>query len=637
LSRLFCLHCPTMEVCRLPGCGNLRHHRSEFCSLECVELGQLREANRIKAEEADRIKAEEADRIKAEKEGRIPKPLAQLSTMEFNSCLDKFEAHILKKVRADLAIELTVEKALERERASQQEEIAAMKLDSSKLSEAIEARFTRLLKQQEETMGMGQKLSELSQSIEVRFANLDQERTSDQKDTATKLSELSQSIELRSAELLEQHQAAIDQKLSEFSHALNARIPADDAEAKKAIRGREVRADGVSFVTKSAVESLDLAEAAVAEKQNNLDQVRQLVAKKLPNMEAVEQHAASEMQSALDEATRLRAQVDKERKADAAARDCGGSDERLASLEVEIAVLRKIVETPSLPPRAAATAMTSGSGRLNTDEDVVDIQYRPIMDFVRNVSPTMGVKATLRTEVVQVQEFKNLFAPFMESFLQEVQRIAHSIRNCLQSQKIHEDVDDEELLAVAIFTAELQSFAVSARPENEFYRIYGGCLRGRQALQMRLLGNFSFYLFRGIGKMPVAQGTLWRGLRGKKVVAQALRRYSTKFLEVCFNAFSSASFSRDVAKNFATQPEEEKLTEAELAEIPEGTPSSLILKFEIVKCAHDISDISAVPSEREGTILPGSAFLIMATAHSASDGVLEVHLAERPSEKAIQS
>merc|ERR1711924_544454 len=102
-------------------------------------------------------------------------------------------------------------------------------------------------------------------------------------------------------------------------------------------------------------------------------------------------------------------------------------------------------------------------------------------------------------------------------------------------------------------------------------------------------------------------GTLWRGVRGD--FAGAAGDNFTLHTLINFNAYSSASPSREVAKKFLAG-------------------NGVLLKFDVTNTARDVREVSAYPNEDERTIVAGAQFLVTNEAHRSDDGILEIHLKE---------
>lgn len=79
---------------------------------------------------------------------------------------------------------------------------------------------------------------------------------------------------------------------------------------------------------------------------------------------------------------------------------------------------------------------------------------------------------------------------------------------------------------------------------------------------------------------------------------------------VNFNAYSSATPYREIAKKFAAG-------------------KGLLLKYVgVTNSARDVREVSAYSDEDERMILAGSRFCVMKEAHMSHDGIMEVHLKE---------
>lgn len=124
---------------------------------------------------------------------------------------------------------------------------------------------------------------------------------------------------------------------------------------------------------------------------------------------------------------------------------------------------------------------------------------------------------------------------------------------------------------------------------------------------MKKLNAYIYHFLKGLEAMPKYEGTLWRGVSGD--FAKAAPENFDQFSIIHFNGYSSASPSREVAKQFLAD---------------EG----LLLKFIDVSSARDVREVSAFPSEEERTILAGTRFIVVKAAHKTADGVMEIHLQE---------
>lgn len=119
---------------------------------------------------------------------------------------------------------------------------------------------------------------------------------------------------------------------------------------------------------------------------------------------------------------------------------------------------------------------------------------------------------------------------------------------------------------------------------------------------------YIYYFVKGLESMPKYQGTLWRGIRGEFAGAVG-DKFSLDDI-IHFNAYSSASPSRIVAKRFIDD-------------------AGLLFKYVgITHSARDVRAVSAYPSEDERMILAGSTFIVKKEVHRAEDGILEIHLKE---------
>jgi len=100
----------------------------------------------------------------------------------------------------------------------------------------------------------------------------------------------------------------------------------------------------------------------------------------------------------------------------------------------------------------------------------------------------------------------------------------------------------------------------------------------------------------------------WRGVRGDFAEGAgdnfSLNNY------VYFNAYSSASPSREVAKQFLAD-------------------GGVLLKYiDVASSARDLREVSAQPNDDERVILAGSRFIVVKEMHRSDDGIMEVHLRE---------
>merc|ERR1712216_846023 len=142
-----------------------------------------------------------------------------------------------------------------------------------------------------------------------------------------------------------------------------------------------------------------------------------------------------------------------------------------------------------------------------------------------------------------------------------------------------------------VFTLQVQAFAHDAKDDDEFYFQFGNALRFRQTEEMRILRAYVYHFVKGLQAMPKYQGVLWRGVHGDFAGA-AGHKFSLHNL-IHFNAYSSASPSREVAKQFLGG-------------------KGLLLKFiDVTSSARDVRDVSAYPNEDERTIMAGSQFIVM--------------------------
>eukprot|EP00931_Biecheleriopsis_adriatica_P098324 TRINITY_DN7225_c0_g3_i2.p1 TRINITY_DN7225_c0_g3~~TRINITY_DN7225_c0_g3_i2.p1 ORF type:complete len:944 (-),score=82.85 TRINITY_DN7225_c0_g3_i2:70-2901(-) len=267
--------------------------------------------------------------------------------------------------------------------------------------------------------------------------------------------------------------------------------------------------------------------------------------------------------------------------------------------------------------------------RMASNRDLSEIRYKslPIESFKR-LEPIKNLEAYLREDVMQIVAFRETTARFLESFIAQVKRIAHDVIAQNHVLEEHSGLTEDAVQAVVAFTLEIQMSHLDATPEDEFYKVYGNVLRERQPDNLRLLCGYSHYLFKGLLALPAYTGCLWRGISGRRAVVNGAKNHNKKLMEITWSAFSSASPDRRVAKHFASKPKVEEVQDLDDSIFPGVT--GVIFRLEVESCAYDIRSCSAFAAEDERLLLPNTHFLVEEMPHLSEDGVLEIHMREKP-------
>lgn len=191
-----------------------------------------------------------------------------------------------------------------------------------------------------------------------------------------------------------------------------------------------------------------------------------------------------------------------------------------------------------------ASSRVPATFRINDDsQDMSDIQYRPMP---RMSEPAQDVSQCLR-DAMSISCFRGRTSRFVEDLISEGWNVTRDrLRRGVLER--HPDLTERGVFALAVFTIQLQAFVDDARDADEFYFQFGNALRHRQTEDMRRLKAYVYHLVKGLQAMPKYQGTLWRGVHGD-FAGVAGDNFDLHHI-IHFNAYSSASPNREVAKQF---------------------------------------------------------------------------------------
>eukprot|EP00929_Paragymnodinium_shiwhaense_P047551 TRINITY_DN24116_c0_g1_i1.p1 TRINITY_DN24116_c0_g1~~TRINITY_DN24116_c0_g1_i1.p1 ORF type:complete len:553 (-),score=67.31 TRINITY_DN24116_c0_g1_i1:1123-2781(-) len=254
--------------------------------------------------------------------------------------------------------------------------------------------------------------------------------------------------------------------------------------------------------------------------------------------------------------------------------------------------------------QAAATLLSC-----NVDSDVLDIAYKPLADFIKGVTPEKSAERYFKEDVLLVASIAQTTGKHWKIFIDQARRIVDRILNDRVLDRFP-GLEADGLFALVVYSMQLQSFPLGATQNDEFYYQYGQTLRRRQAQEIRYLAGYSHFLFGALQALPKETCVLWRGIRSSDAVKLALDNYQPKAKAIHWCSFSFATVDRDVAVGL----------------FADSKTAGLLFRLEVDSCSRDISQVSALPSEKDRLILPNTRFIVSEPLVVATDGMREIHL-----------
>ena len=214
--------------------------------------------------------------------------------------------------------------------------------------------------------------------------------------------------------------------------------------------------------------------------------------------------------------------------------------------------------------------------------------------------PTQPVKEELMANKDAISK-----VPMLSEIVEDCEKILEKtvLKRVIASQMIKtQGLTRDEVLAMVIYSYDVRP--LGGAEEENLYLQFNNALRER-GKDFTAWYGFLYYLKSALKKLPEFKGTVFRGSNNPKTAAP----YSQSTL-VTWSAFSSASFDRQVALNFAGST---------------GT----IFNIKIVS-GKDISPFSAIQGEAEILLPPNAELFVTESVHpSHIDGVAEITLMEQ--------
>jgi len=380
----------------------------------------------------------------------------------------------------------------------------------------------------------------------------------------------------------------------------------------------EIREHGESQACKKLVAELATMQEQLQKAKSALIKLQDLIASGLVPGVFVDE-TEKQVQTLEGEVARLTEELARQKKQDEVLTDSGAEALR------QIKELKELLEKGGLQ-KPATRGLSSRAQAQNSNQDLVDIRFQSMPSW-KDMPPENSLVACITDEVFHIRDFADTTKRFAEAFLAEAEMITEDrVKHGKVLEKFPK-LTRETTKAVVVFTMELQMVDPRARDHDEFYRNLGIVIRVRDSAKMQKLHGYGHYLFRGLTALTPYEGTLWRGIAGRKQVILAIDNYSQEHMDIVWSSFSSGTPSREVAVTFAQKDTED--TEDPRPDVFPGV-RGLLFRIETTNCARDVSPISAVSGEDERTILPNTTFVLIKLAHVGSDGLLEIHMKEKP-------
>jgi hypothetical protein len=263
---------------------------------------------------------------------------------------------------------------------------------------------------------------------------------------------------------------------------------------------------------------------------------------------------------------------------------------------------------------ASASSITStscispgGSSSSSHSHEVCDIGYRGIIQLLESYSPPLSCRAHVETDLPQ------LISANIPFILSECAEISTSRLRHLRPGDIR--LSQDEALAVCLYTYDLGMNSTMDNGQDNLYVQMNNLLRERNTGKIQILKPFIAYLMRGLTKLPVFRGVVYRGIPQSQL--DLVRSSYRGGVDVHWSAFTSTTLSLPAAKTFAKGH------------------GGIIFRIRTLS-GRRISCYSQFQNEEEIVISPNAQFVVTSECNlNNEDGYHYVDLMEKRQEKVV--
>jgi hypothetical protein len=238
--------------------------------------------------------------------------------------------------------------------------------------------------------------------------------------------------------------------------------------------------------------------------------------------------------------------------------------------------------------------------------EVGDVGYRGVIQLLDSYKPPRSCRAHVE------EDFPRLVSGDIAFILGECVEIVTSRLRHLAATDVK--LSPDEALAVCLYTYDLGLNSVMENGEDNLYVQLNNLLRERNAGKLQVLKPYIAYMMRGLMKLPVYEGIVYRGIPGSQL--ELVRSGYKSGVDVHWSAFTSTTSNLQAAKQFAQGP------------------GGVIFRIR-THSGRRIRNYSQFQSEEEIMISPNARFMVTSESPTDEDGYYVVDLMEKRQERVL--